>query len=256
MTDFNTEQSVLISDTLNRLNQNGVELVVPRGYRDLPDSIPGSDIDIVVHRDRFKQSVEVLEESGFSRAGSPSSRLLSLLYDALEDPSRAKELILTNQRRLYLLLKNALLEPTHDSEVAAEYAEFKAEKGSVVFHLMDRLAYKSPHNQQKIPVDSRVEELLHERSESRGNFQVPSPPDEFAHLVCRGVFDYEGTFPPYYIKRCKSLSDVVFNSEEYEMQFRELMGLLFFDADEKVIECIEDERYDSIKSELLAYADY
>lgn len=250
------EEQNNIKNAMIDMKDNGIQFVVPRGYQNLPVSVPGSDIDLVIKTDDFDTAVRILRKNGFSRAGSPLSRLNSLAKDAVQNPKRAKELLLTNRGRLYQLLKSAMFKEPQNDELAAQYNEFKAQKGDIFFHLMNHLAYKSPHNQQKIPVDPVVEKHLHERSEVRDTIPVPSPPDEVAHLVCRGVFDYEGEFPTYYEKRCDKLLQIIFTNDEMEHQLKELLSRLFFEADNVVMNCLQNRDYDLIKRELLRYTGY
>lgn len=254
--EFNEEEQENINSALARLEHNNIQFVVPRGYQNLPDSVPGSDIDIVVKPDDFENAIETLQEIEFSKAGSPLSRVSSLGRDALENPERSKELLLDDRARIYHLLKNAIFKRPKDPNLAAKYNEFKVKKETVVFHLMNHLAYKSPHNQQKIPVDPEVEKCLHMRSQIHNAIPIPSPPDEAAHLVCRGLFDYGGDFPSYYQDRCDELLEAVFADDEMEGQFKHLLSLLFFDANNIVISCLQDREYDLIRRKLIRYTGY
>jgi hypothetical protein len=173
------------------------------------------------------------------------------------EQKKAIRLIRSDPTIVYSSVKRVLLPDRNDfDELAAEYTEKKREQGDVIFHFMNHLAYESPKDGRKIRVDPLVENRLYERSQNVGGIPIPSPPDELAHLVCRGVFKYEGDFPDYYIRQCDELKQTVLSDPESRQAFKELLLLLFFEADDLVLSHIEDGQYNQIKSALISFSDY
>lgn len=122
--------------------------------------------------------------------------------------------------------------------------------------LVNHLAYESPMDGSKIRVDPAVEEAMFDRWRAHGSFYAPATPDELAHLVCRGVFDYDGEFPDRYVSRCDALVEAVRAGAEADEQFRDLLSHLFYEADSLVYDLTTAGEYDAIRSRLWRYADY
>jgi len=257
MMEYTLEEQEQILGVLSAFHDQGIQFVVPRGYRELPERTQGGDIDIIVKSDRFEEAIEVTNDFSFDVVGSRASNIVKLGYRALCNPSNALGMLVNEPSKAYDFLHHAITPSKPENpELASRYREQLVRNDSVTLHLMNHLAYTSPLNGQKIRVDPQVEQYLYNRSRRRGDVVVPAPPDELAHLICRGVFDYEGNFTEYYIELCEELSQVVFKDETAKSQFNELLSLLFFDAAEVVEGCLRCGEYDTIKEELIRYSDY
>ncbi|MFC7073162.1 hypothetical protein ACFQJ7_12130 [Halovenus rubra] len=257
MVEYSETEQQIIRSIFSDFKDAGVDFVIPRNYQQLPERVDGGDIDIVIRPDDLGAAVEISERYGFERRSTAVSRIKGLARRVLEYPQETIRLIRSDPTIVYSSIKDALLPDRDDfDELAAEYSEKKREQGNVIFHFMNHLAYKSPKNGRKVRVNPLVEDLLYKRSEYVEGVPIPAPPDELAHLVCRGVFKYEGKFPDYYINQCDKLKQDVLSNPESHQAFTQLLSLLFFEADDTVLSHIEDSRYNQIKPALISFSGY
>ena len=235
----------------------GVRYVVPRNYRGLPEYVHGGDVDVLVRSDHYAAAIERADALGFAPRSNATDGIVELLRTGLSKPRAAFAFARHHPDRLLEHVKRTVGWLDHGSaEVAQHYAERKLYDGDLMVHLMNHLAYTSPLNGMQIRVDPRVEEGLYERSRLEGGLRVPSPPDELAHLVCRGVFDKGGSFPDYYVDRCEALQRDVSDSESMRTTFESLLSRLFFEASTVVSDHVDRGEYDSIRRELIRYDRY
>ncbi|NEU56295.1 hypothetical protein [Halorussus sp. MSC15.2] len=253
--EFSRAETELLDRLFADLVDSDVTFVVPRGYRDLPHSVPGSDVDVYVADDDFEETVRLAERLGFGSSDS-STGVRGLVEKVASNPGRAMALLSSDRAKA---LRFAFETLTDTETVQTEYEEWKGSNGNVALHLTNHVVYESPMKsgvRQMIRVDPAVEESLFRYRRFVDGIPVPSEPDELAHLLCRGVFSYEGEFPPYYERRCRELSETVLSSPEMEERFERLLSLLFFDADRVVRDHVERDSYDQLKSDLVSFADY
>lgn len=233
-----------------------VTFVIPRGYQDLPNSVPGGDIDIYVHQGDFATAVRVAETQGFERERSSRSRLTTLVTKPLENPVQTCSVLLSNQRKLLRFVHRQFQPEESVDSHGSQYMAWESWNRSIKLHLMNHLAYESPMNGNMIRTHPAVEDALFEHARERDGLFVPAPPDELAHLLCRGVFSKEGEFPTYYVTRCEELSRVILNSNDMYSRFEKLLQLLFFDADEVVINAVHRGEYQTLRDNLFSFSDY
>lgn len=241
-----------LAGTFRTFDARDVRYVVLRGFTGLPAAIEGSDVDLFVAPSSFAEAVEVCE-SRFDRGESMTSNAVDLLAMGLRRPRRAVEMALTAPDDVAALVRRRLVasDASDRGYVARSFV-----RDDLVVDLVNHLAYTSPLDGSKIRVDPRVDELMLERRRDRGWGYAPATPDELAHLVCRGVFDYGGAFPARYASRCDRLAEELAGDPAADEQFRELLSLLFFAADALVYDCVVAGEYDAIRSALGRYADY
>lgn len=253
--EFSRDEARLLDRLFADFADSDVTFVVPRGYRNLPQSVPGSDVDVYVAADDFGEAVRLAERRGFG-SNETETGVSGLVEKVVANPDRATEVLLSDPRKAVRFAFEALT----DSESAVpEYDEWKGTNGNVPLHLTNHVVYESPMKgevRQMIRVDPAVEESLFRHRRFVDGIPVPSEPDELAHLLCRGVFSHGGEFPPYYERRCEDLSETVRSSPEMEERFERLLSLLFFDADRVVREHVERGSYDELKSDLVSFSDY
>lgn len=241
-----------LAGTFRAFDARGVRYVVLRGFTGLPTAIGGSDVDLLVDSSSFAEAVEVCE-SRFERGESVAGNAVDLVAMGLRRPRRAVAMALAAPDDVAALVRRRLVasEASDRGYVARSF-----EHGELVVDLVNHLAYTSPLDGSKIRVDPRVDELMLERRRTRAWGYAPATPDELAHLVCRGVFDYEGAFPARYASRCDRLAEELAADPATDEQFRELLSHLFFAADALVYDHVVAGEYDAIRSSLRRYADY
>ncbi|WP_255194012.1 hypothetical protein [Natronobeatus ordinarius] len=246
-----------LEELFGAFEEADIGYVVPRNYRGLPEYVHGGDVDVLVRSDYYAEAIARAEALGFEAQSSATDGLSELIRTGLSKPRAALAFATNHPGRLVEHVRRTMGWVDHgNGEVAQHYAERKLYDGDLMVHLMNHLAYTSPLNGVQIRVDPRVEEALYERSRLVDGLRVPSPPDELAHLVCRGVFDKEGSFPNYYVDRCEELKADVYGSDSTRTTFESLLSMLFFDASAVVYDHVDRGEYDSIRRELIRYDRY
>lgn len=247
------EHQRLVTDLWSVFDRNDVEYVVLRGYEQLPQSIPGSDIDCLVTPETFQAAIDGCLAVGLSSNHSHTTPARPLLAKALADPTEAALTTLRSPGTVLAQVKREF-DPTAAGQ--RQLRDRHMADGDLDLHLVNHLAYQSPMNGARIRVDPRVETSMIDRRKEYNGFTVPAPPDELAHLVCRGVFDYDGSFPDYYECKCEQLVEIVTDDNSMDEQFRTLLSQLFFSADELVYDLTVSGEYQRIRRALYRFSDY
>lgn len=256
MTEFTSAQRSTIIELFTYLNENDVQYVIPRGYRELPERVPGGDIDFLVAPDMFEETVTLVENLGFTKARRDrAGRIVESLRKASQNPKRALELAISSPT-IALAYSTGSENVRKPQSLRGGYSEKKRYRDDVMIHFFNHLAYRSPENQLKVRVDPEIEQGMLERRRFQGPFAVPSPPDELTHLLCRGIFDKEGDFPEYYIETCEQLWSEIRTSGEYQRELETLFENVFFQADSVVYDSLQQGTYNSLREQLRSYADY
>lgn len=252
MMNLTKTQQQTLNSVWRAFDERNVRYVVLRSYESLPASIEGSDVDILVDDGSFDEAIAYCEQEFESTE--------SMLRNAFGLSSLASRHPRTVIRRMSDSPTEALSEVKQrliSTEVSLrKYISRVFDADGLQFHLVNHLAYKSPMDESRIRVDPVVERLLFERRNEADEFYVPAPPDRLAHLVCRGVFDYGGTFPPRYVSRCDALVEAIRSNSVWDEQFQDVLSHIFYDADELVYEFVVAGDYDAIHAELRQYSDY
>jgi len=252
--DFTAEQSRLVEAFVEALKSDGITFVVPRGYENLPRSIPGGDVDIYVRADHFRPAIHQSHKMGLERRGGSS--INQVISAIVADPKRAGHKLFREPIKAFSVVHGMLAGEDDLSGGQATYQDYKAYGAGVQIHLMNHVAYESPMNGGMIRIHPDVEDsMFRNRREFRGVF-VLAEPDELCHLICRGVFSYSGDFPTYYVERCVNLYSKISSSVTQERAFERLLSKVFFEASEVVLESIADERYADIKADLIKSSGY
>lgn len=257
MTEYSKQQQIRIENLLSSLKNKEINYVIPRGYQNLPKSVPGGDIDIIVQGSDYVKAIDICKQHDFSSTSTKTNNIIGLVSRAVGKPSRAAEMIINEPRSVVREVTDTIAATKKNgNQIASRYSEFKAKHNGIMIHISNHVGYKSPYNGQTIRVDPVVEEMIHKRSIRVNSYYIPSPPDELAHLICRGVFDHKGKFPKYYVEWCNELRDEVLSDETYRSQLQNLFKLLFYNAASVVIENVEDGTYNKIKSDLIQFDGY
>lgn len=247
------QQQSFIQDVFTVLDEHGVPSVVLRGHAEFPDRFHGSDVDVLVDPDAFSDAVTVCEDVlGLDSFESLRSGVLELVSDGVEQPAEAISMLVSSPDEFVGHVKTRLFKKP-PNEYALRERSFDGERK---LHLQNHLAYTSPLSGEKIRVDPGVERSMLDNRVEYAGVPVPSTPDELAHLVCRGVYDYDGDFPQYYRERCDQLVAELRSRPAGLERFESLLGLLFFSADELVAEAVLDSEYDQIRGRLARFSDY
>ncbi|MFP8890029.1 hypothetical protein ACLI4U_09675 [Natrialbaceae archaeon A-CW2] len=252
--DYNHKESKIITELFNHFFREGVSFVVPRGHENLPNSVPGGDIDIIVRVDDFEQAIHLSEKLGFGPKKGPLSRVTSLAGTGLRNPVSTISYIISKPGMAISKITDSATGPNPTSRASRKYSEWKGWNGEVMIHFMNHLAYESPMNGRMIRVDQEVEDSLFSNSQKSNGVSIPSEVDELCHLLCRGIFSKNGEFPEYYISRCNYLRNNMLSSEEE--RFDQHLSMLFFNADTLVKQRVKEGKYNTLRDDLNTFSDY
>lgn len=252
--EYSSSEQADIRSVFEAFNNQNVNYVVPRGYQQLPASTQGGDIDVIIEETDFGTAVRLCEEIGFTTKHSVIRDVSGLIIDGVKNLRSVVSMVVHDPADLLHHLSTAITPGQPVSTVNADFDDQRRFKGDVMFHFLNHVAYKSPLNNAMVRVDPEVEQSIFEHRRIVDGIAVPSPVDELVHLICRGVFDYDGEFPTRYIERCNQIRhDVIENEAE---RFEELLSLVFFEASEVVFENIRKKTYNQIKDDLIRYSCY
>ncbi len=249
----NQQQRLALTRLVSVFDSDDVEFVIPRGHANLPNSFPGSDLDVFVAPSSYDRAMSAVEDAGFTAGGSRWKNTFELIVRGLGQPNRVIAYALESPRDLFDYAQRKL-RPGRQTRRGLRERHFV--DSGIDVHLFNHLAYTSPMNGAMIRVDPTVETAMLDRRQQGPVGWVPSPPDELLHLVCRGVFDYSGSFPGYYVRRCNDLVSTLSVDSNAESQFRKLLEPVFFNAARLVYDYVLERRYDAIRGALFRFADY
>jgi hypothetical protein len=252
--EYSSSEQADIRSVFEAFNSQEICYVVPRGHQHLPASTQGGDIDIIVEESDFGAAVRLCEEVGFATNHNLVRDVFNLVVDGLQNPRSVLSLLVHTPAELVNHLSTAVTPGQPVSSVNSDFDDQRRFKGEIMFHFLNHVAYKSPLNNTMVRVDPEVEQSMFDHRRLVDGIAVPSLVDELTHLICRGVFDYDGEFPPRYVERCEEIKhDVI---EGKLARFSNLLSLTFFEAGEIVLENIEKGTYDRIKADLISYSHY
>jgi hypothetical protein len=250
--NLDDDQQRTLRSVLGTLDERDIRYVILRGHEPLPSAVDGSDIDLFVAPASFDEVVGLFQRE-LEAAESPLAGAVGLAMQGAKHPWEAASLAVGSPRIAASYVRKSL---TTADFAARDYVKRTFTDGDLGFDLANHLAYTSTLDESKIRVDPAVEAAMLDRRVERDGLYVPAPPDELAHLVCRGVFDYEGTFPERYRTRCDDLAGRVSSQDRLDEQFRTLLSRLFYDADTLVYDLVCGGEYDAIRQRLRRYTDY
>lgn len=245
-------QQEILMNLLGSMADRDIRYVVLHGHEPLPSAVPGSDIDLFVASTSFDEAVTLFQQE-LEAAESTLAGALGLAVLGARHPRKAASLAVGSPRIAADYVRKSL---TMTDFADRDYVERAFTDGDLVLDLANHIAYASTLDGSKIRVDPEVEAAMLDRRIDRDWLYVPSAPDELAHLVCRGVFDYGGTFPERYREWCDDRVETVRSQNRLDEQFRNLLSQLFFEADTLVYELVDAGDYDCIRPRLRRYTDY
>lgn len=266
--ELSASNQKVLRQLFQSFNTNGLRYVILRRYEQLPEAIPGRDIDFFIKATDFHRAIGLCEKFGFDQKSSDRTILTGtrLVIKGLRKPTRTAEVLKNSPHSIEDAFGIQLPDRISPSRNMDPYdyttkgkfddLEYVMTGHGIKLDLKPHISYESPLRGKQIRVHPKVEERMLDRRRERRSFYVPSPPDELAHVLAHVIFDYQGDIPEYYRSRCIDLSETVLNNEEYDEQFRELLELMFFDADDKVYEFCESQRFDQMFIELKTYENY
>lgn len=256
MVKYDTHQHDLVVDLLSAFQREDITFVVPRGHTDLPDAVPGSDIDLLISAGDFEKANNIAESKGFEPGGNTIETARRAKRLAIQGLNNRNQAISKVKNEPMDLVRMILFEASASTALRGQYQESKRSRKNVYVHLFNHLAYVSPYNEKKVRVNPSVEQGMFDRRSVRDGIAIPAPPDELVHLLCRGVFDKHGAFPTYYVERCDTLYDRIKGDRESENILSELLSEVYFNADTVVYSAIENSLYSSLRRDLMTYDDY
>ncbi|MBV0925202.1 hypothetical protein KTS45_13435 [Halomicroarcula limicola] len=242
------------ADLFDRFNESGLRYVVTRKYDFLPENTvhEGNDVDILLSADEFDNGIAICRDLGFSDATAPLSDRLSFYRTGLEKPAEVVNVLLEDPRKMVQMAITGV-PPGYDNP---RHRDEQLHRDGEIVDLRNNLAYKSPMNELRIPVDPSITEDMFKRRRKQDGIYVPAPCDELAHIIPHCVFDKDGNFSTYYTERCNSLFELVSSHEQQRRHFEDLLRRIFYEADERVFELVADGRYSDLRTELLRFAEY
>lgn len=230
-----------------------IPYVVLRNYHDLPESVPGADIDIFTHYPNKLE--EKFLNAGFQRGGpkkSQSNHLINLIKKGASRPISAIKLAVNSPLQLLSIWKVSRSGDYQLVTGSEGYEVNRIHYNTLKVDFINHLANKSPSNGKFYRLKPEVEAQMINNRQKHNDFFTPHPIDELAHMICRGTFDHNGEFRDYYVDRC----DKLYNEIDNKSRLEKLLELIFYDAAEVVMECIEEGDYDQIKQQVKSYSNY
>ena len=251
--EFDKIQQSKIIELFEDLDDGCVKYVITRGHRELPESVPGGDIDVLIDDTDFDRAIKISQENGFTGKKGVKYTLSKSLRKAYSKPRAVSEYVVTNPINSIELIRK-MINGDITGGLRDDIKDWKVWNGNIMIHYKNHLAYTSPMNGKEIRVDPVIEESIFQHSTKESQFVVPSQVDELAHLICRGVFDKNGKFPQHYTNRCNDILDSL--SEKEKERFSELLSHIFYSASTLVLELSYEREFNSIRQELREYSNY
>lgn len=254
MTDF--QDSDLLHSLFANFNDKDVLYLVTHDHRGLPEQTKTGKMNVLVKPDDFKHAVRICDNLGLNYNKSKSG----LVQQFLEDPAKYTELAAKNPFSFSkkILSKVECSEyKTSNTSRNVEYIKFNEVKPEITIN--NHLGYRPlmPDYGAKLRIDPSIErKMLDNRVLKEDLFYYPQAQFELLHLVCEGVFEYEGKFPEHHVERCRQLWRIVKDDETKYEEFEDMLSKVFFKADKVVLENIRKKNYNSILTNLIAYTNY
>lgn len=249
MTEFTTKEQEELEKYLNSIHN--LDYVLLRIQDEFPSQVAGGDIDILVKN--ISTAEKIALDQGFSKQKTPLSlSIAKMMGKGVRQPFKAAALIKNDPKSV---IKKSLYRERADYSSLNQLEEKKLYKKNIILHLTDHLAHKSTMNNSKVRLHPDIEESFWKHSKkTKQNFKVPDKPEKIIHKICRGVFDYEGSFPDYYKEECKNLSNNLTPSQTE--RFENHCKKVFFKASDLVVRKVEAGEFDSLRNDLEKYAQY
>jgi hypothetical protein len=252
--EYSSSEQADIRSVFETFKSQEIYYVVPRGHQQLPASTQGGDIDVIVKESDFGAAVRLCEEVGFATNHNLVQGVFNLVVNGLQNPRSVLSLLVHTPAELVNHLSTAVTPGQPVSSVNSDFDDQRRFNGEIMFHFLNHVAYKSPLNNTMVRVNPEVEQSMFDHRQFVDGIAVPSLVDELTHLICRGVFDYDGEFPPRYIERCEEIKHDIIENEP--ARFRNLLSLTFFEASAIVFENVKKGKYARIKTDLISYSRY
>ncbi|MGM0567670.1 MAG: hypothetical protein ACQESB_00465 [Elusimicrobiota bacterium] len=269
MVKFNIKEQKLIRNLLNSFNENDIFYVVPRDYEELPKEMKENRLDILVEKSFFLKAHYLCGELSFKKQKHRKNlfqyvknnfikyKIFSHQFFPSTQKITLKKYIKTHMYLIFLGVRSSFRKKKRNKKnLYSRYIKREFKNGDVTIRLMSHLAYTSPSSRKLIQVGPIVGHKMLENREKSDDIYIPSPPDELAHLICRGVCDFFGNFPDHYLYKCSILREKVLREEEDKKRFKKLLSILFFKADVVVYNCILKKKYNKIKEEVVKFTGY
>jgi len=274
-TDLSNHQQEVVFSLFDQLEELSIRYVVLRRYELLPDSVPGSqqkelDIDILVESDKFEDVVSIAESLGFgfNISNKTMANRYHTLVRRIKNPQETVQILKESPEKVEQAMgikfprwvsPSQKINPykfTDDSE--KHYYVMRG--NNMKLDLKPHLAHETPMalkgRSKRIRLHPHVEKQMLNRRVKNGQLYHPSPPDELVHLLTHVIFEYKGEISEYYEQRIHDITNLVLENELYESQFKELLSLVYFNADSKVYEFCEQRKFKNMFSELKQFSDY
>ena len=237
---FNDEEQQNILEVFEKLNKEDIQYIVPRKYEELPKKSLGEDIDIIVNKKDFNESISVLNQIGFEDYERKLN--YSLILKGLRNPLKAIKVVFTNPQASKNLLG------AYEKNIETK----KLVKGDIILDLKNKLAYKSTSIDHRIPADPQLEKFLFDNSRRHKEvIKVPSIEDELTHIVAHCIFDKDGNFEEYYQERVKYLL-----KDADRDKVRSRLEKIFFKAEKFVYKKMRQDELSKLRKNLVQYSDY
>lgn len=242
-------------DVFDVLNADNISYVVPRKYENLPDSplSPGDDVDLIIPEDHLGRATSKLESIGFSRSPDEILSRAELMKRAVEDPRKALKVVANGPLRAVGRFIDGAKTIEHHNPF---HRNIHVYRNGQHLDIRSNLAYKSPRNERRFPVHPDVTTGMLARRREYENFYIPSPADELAHLIPHCLFDKGGYFSEYYQDRCNTLFDQIRDDPCQFDLLEDLLQAIFYDADTVVMEALYAGEYETLFSDMKAFAEY
>ena len=241
-----------------KLEEAKIPCVLTHKWEGYPDLKTGMGIEVLVDANNYTRSLEILENYGL-KSPSPEPSSSSILSRFAANPlDNVVSLLRSPKDTMMRAVQTHREEPTRTRSNNRLVTETILRGDDVSFRVLNHLGYiPLIWEEDKLRVSPRFEnDMLKNRVGVSDSVYIASAPDELAHLVCEGVFDYGGRFPTFHKRRCTELWMKVQDDVEEYSRLIDNLSILFYNADSVVLEGLQNQTYDNILPHLKTHADY
>ena len=254
--EFNAHQRQVFLSLVKDLNNQHIKYTILRGFEDLPFSFSGGDVDMLVNQECFNDMIRICNLHGFDKKLNFINGFKNLAKLGIEMPYLTVKRLLSNPLESISAVKDILKDGNSYESLSANFQSLVLHNSGIKLHVVNHLAYTSPMNGNLIRINPKVEKRSLESSIINKNyfFKHLSEPDELLHLTCRGVFDYGGSFPDYYVDRIHELNSSMTNAECESLKSN--LDLVFYAASDLVYESICSNSIENLHTNLIQFSNY
>lgn len=276
MTELSEFCQAKYTETISELNDEQIRYVVLRGYEGYPTTVRyGGDVDMYIHEDDFEQAISTIFEPRFEHAhrsiAERGQNFVSIIKHVRNPFSAGYKLIFDTSTREFVKrrLRRNKKQTTTQAIPEHQFAEVMFEEGNLEFNIQNHIAFRSYGSPYPAEGDKSKKRRVHPEIERKflehrrlynDQLFIPDVPENLLQLLLRIVLEYpqqsSSEVPEYYQTKCNELIEQLQTQPDINSRFRDLLSLVFFNAEETVYSLIMDHKYDQIRDQLTKFDRY